>query len=108
MWARAEGRLRFCLGTRAPLAGKDVRGTGVAWGAGSEARTGFRREILRTEWGRLGLARPFSALGELRPLPLLTLLSRLSQVLQRIQRKAPTKEARRWQPGDGGRKRIGS
>lgn len=31
MWAWAEGRLYAgCLGTRVPLAGKDVRGTGEA------------------------------------------------------------------------------
>lgn len=41
--------LRSCLGTRAPLLGKYVRGTG-----GGEARTGYRREVLgdrvRTSW----------------------------------------------------------
>lgn len=101
--------MRSCLGTGAPLPGKDVCGTGEKDKVeGSEARTGFRREILGAERGRLGSARPVSALGELRLLPLLMLLSRLSQVLLRIQRKAPTKEERRWQPRGGGRKRSRS
>ncbi|EPQ10023.1 Trophoblast glycoprotein [Myotis brandtii] len=44
--------------------------------------------------GPLGWDRPVPALGKRRRVPLLTLLSRSSQVLQRIQREAPTKEAR--------------
>lgn len=65
--------LRSCLGMRAPLPGKDVRGAG-----GGEAHTGFRREVWGTEWGQLGLDRPAPALGELWSPQLLTLIYRLS------------------------------
>lgn len=68
-------------------------------GWGRRNLDGLSEGGLGDQGGRLGLESPVPALGELRPPPLLTLPSRLSQVPERIEREAPTKEERRCHPG---------
>lgn len=96
-WARAGGRLCAPVWGCAPLSWVRMclgRGGGGREVGGRRGPPGLWEGGPGDGVGPLGWGRPVPALGKRRRVPLLTLVSRSSQVLQRIQREAPTKEAR--------------